>query len=113
MRISDWSSDVCSSDLAPISSKNIPKFTFKNATRLVLDTFHKFDPSFALYTERLFKENHIDSEIRNGKTGGAFCYTVAPKRTPYVLLNFNGMMRDVSTMAHELDRKSTRLNSSH
>ncbi|MDW0166632.1 MAG: M3 family oligoendopeptidase [Nitrososphaeraceae archaeon] len=86
---------------APISSKNIPKFTFKNATRLVLDTFHKFDPSFALYTERLFKENHIDSEIRNGKTGGAFCYTVTPKRTPYVLLNFDGMMRDVSTMAHE------------
>lgn len=86
---------------APISSKNIPKFTFKNATRLVLDTFHKFDPSFALYTECLFKENHIDSEIRNGKTGGAFCYTVTPKRTPYVLLNFDGMMRDVSTMAHE------------
>ncbi|MGV8107102.1 MAG: M3 family oligoendopeptidase [Nitrososphaerota archaeon] len=86
---------------APISSKNIPKFTFKNATRLVLDTFHKFDPSFGLYTERLFKENHIDSEIRNGKTGGAFCYTVTPKRTPYVLLNFDGMMRDVSTMAHE------------
>lgn len=86
---------------APISSKNIPKFTFKNATRLVLDTFYKFDPSFGLYTERLFKENHIDSEIRNGKTGGAFCYTVAPKRTPYVLLNFDGMMRDVSTMAHE------------
>lgn len=86
---------------APISSKNIPKFTFKNATRLILDTFHKFDPSFSLYTERLFKENHIDSEIRNGKTGGAFCYTVAPKRTPYVLLNFDGMMRDVSTMAHE------------
>jgi oligoendopeptidase F len=86
---------------APISSKNIPKFTFKNATRLVFDTFHKFDPSFGLYTERLFKENHIDSEIRKGKTGGAFCYTVAPKRTPYVLLNFDGMMRDVSTMAHE------------
>jgi oligoendopeptidase F len=86
---------------APISSKNIPKFTFKNATRLVLDTFHKFDPSFALYTECLFKENHIDSEIRNGKMGGAFCYTVTPKRTPYVLLNFDGMMRDVSTMAHE------------
>ena len=86
---------------APISSKNIPKFTFKNATRLVLDTFHKFDPRFGSYTERLFKENHIDSEIRKGKTGGAFCYTVAPKRTPYVLLNFDGMMRDVSTMAHE------------
>ena len=86
---------------APISSKNTPKFTFKNATKLVLDTFSRFDPRFGTYTERLFKESHIDSEIRNGKTGGAFCYTVSPGRTPYVLLNFNGMMRDVSTMAHE------------
>ena len=86
---------------APISNSNILKFTFKNATKLVLDTFYKFDPRFGTYTERLFKENHIDSEIRNGKTGGAFCYTVSPQRTPYVLLNFDGMMRDVSTMAHE------------
>ena len=86
---------------APISSKNAPKITFKNAAKLVLDTFHRFDPRFGIYTERLFKENHIDSEIRNGKTGGAFCYTVSPQRTPYVLLNFDGLMRDVSTMAHE------------
>jgi oligoendopeptidase F len=86
---------------APISSKNAPKITFKNAAKLVLDTFHRFHPRFGTYTERLFKENHIDSEIRNGKTGGAFCYTVSPQRTPYVLLNFDGLMRDVSTMAHE------------
>jgi len=86
---------------APISNSNILKFTFKNAAKLVSDTFYKFDPRFGTYTERLFKENHIDSEIRNGKTGGAFCYTVSPQRTPYVLLNFDGLMRDVSTMAHE------------
>jgi oligoendopeptidase F len=86
---------------APISSKNAPKITFKNAAKLVLDTFHRFHPRFGTYTERLFKESHIDSEIRNGKTGGAFCYTVSPQRTPYVLLNFDGLMRDVSTMAHE------------
>lgn len=86
---------------APISSKNTPKFTYKDATKLVVNTFSRFDPRFGTYTERLFKESHIDSEIRNGKTGGAFCYTVSPGRTPYVLLNFNGMMRDVSTMAHE------------
>ncbi len=86
---------------APISNSNILKFTFKNAAKLVSDTFYKFDPRFGIYTERLFKENHIDSEIRNGKTGGAFCYTVSPQKTPYVLLNFDGMMRDVSTMAHE------------
>ena len=86
---------------APISNKNAPKITFKNAAKLVLNTFHRFHPRFGTYTERLFKENHIDSEIRNGKMGGAFCYTVSPQRTPYVLLNFDGLMRDVSTMAHE------------
>jgi len=86
---------------APISSKNAPRITFKNAAKLVLNNFHRFHPRFGTYTERLFKENHIDSEIRNGKMGGAFCYTVSPQRTPYVLLNFNGLMRDVSTMAHE------------
>jgi oligoendopeptidase F len=86
---------------APISNKNAPKITFKNAAKLVLNTFNRFHPRFGTYTERLFKENHIDSEIRNGKMGGAFCYTVSPQRTPYVLLNFDGLMRDVSTMAHE------------
>ena len=35
---------------APISSKNTPKFTFKNATKLVLDTFSRFDPRFGTYT---------------------------------------------------------------
>jgi oligoendopeptidase F len=86
---------------APITKKNAIKFSFKNAAKLVLDTFYKFDPRFGTYTERLFKEGHIDSEIRKGKTSGAFCYTVSPQRTPYVLLNFDGKMRDVSTMAHE------------
>ena len=86
---------------APITKKNALRFSFKNAAKLVLDTFYKFDPRFGAYTERLFKEGHIDSEIRKGKTSGAFCYTVSPQRTPYVLLNFDGKMRDVSTMAHE------------
>lgn len=86
---------------APITKKNALKFSFKNSAKLVLDTFYKFDPRFGTYSERLFKEGHIDSEIRKGKTSGAFCYTVSPQRTPYVLLNFDGKMRDVSTMAHE------------
>jgi len=67
---------------APISSKNIPKFTFKNATKLVLDTFSRFDPRFGTYTERLFKESHIDSEIRNGKTGEPFVTLVLPEEPP-------------------------------
>ncbi|HEY8109530.1 MAG TPA: M3 family metallopeptidase, partial [Candidatus Nitrosotenuis sp.] len=51
---------------------------------------------------RVFKENHIDSEIRLGKRDGAFCSTITPKITPYVLVNYTGRARDVFTLAHEL-----------
>src|SRR5918996_2080517 len=88
---------------APLSLKNSEqkKFRYENAIDTILETFEDFDPQFREYAERIFKEQHLDSEIRKSKLGGAFCYTVSPKRTPYVLLNYNGKSRDVSTMAHE------------
>ncbi len=88
---------------APISSKasNVQKYRYGKAAELVLETFRSFDRRFFEFAQRLFVEDHVDSEIRQGKLGGAFCYTVSPKRTPYVLLNYDGKTRDVSTMAHE------------
>lgn len=88
---------------APISKKasDSKKFTYGKAVEIVLDSFGNFDPQFRRLAERVFAEQHIDSEIRKAKRGGAFCYTVTPKLTPYVLLNFDGLSRDVSTLAHE------------
>jgi oligoendopeptidase F len=88
---------------APISTKasDSKKFTYGKAIQSVLDTFGDFDLQFRRLAERVFSEHHVDSEIRKAKRGGAFCYTVTPKMTPYVLLNFDGLSRDVSTLAHE------------
>lgn len=88
---------------APISSKasDSKKFSYGKAVQSVLDTFGDFDPQFRRLAERVFAERHVDSEIRKAKRGGAFCYTVTPKITPYLLLNFDGLTRDVSTLAHE------------
>ena len=88
---------------APISTKasDSKKFTFGKAVTSVLDTFGDFHPQFRDLAGRVFAEHHVDSEIRKAKRGGAFCYTVAPKITPYVLLNFDRQTRDVSTLAHE------------
>jgi oligoendopeptidase F len=88
---------------APISNRASynKKFTYGKAVQSVLDTFDDFDPQFRRLAERVFSERHVDSEIRKAKRGGAFCYTVTPKMTPYVLLNFDGLTRDVSTLAHE------------
>ncbi len=54
------------------------------------------------FARKVFNENHIDSSIRPGKRDGAFCSTLTPKITPYVLVNFTGKSRDVFTLAHEL-----------
>ena len=68
---------------------------------MLLKTFEDFNPQFREFAERVFNEQHVDSEIRKNKQGGAFCSTIIPKKTPYVLLNFDGKYRDISTMAHE------------
>jgi oligoendopeptidase F len=78
------------------------KIPYEEAVRSVLDTFGEFDARFAGLAERVFAENHLDGELRKGKRGGAFCSTVLPRLTPWVLVNYTGRVRDVTTLAHEL-----------
>ncbi|HEX2014306.1 MAG TPA: M3 family metallopeptidase, partial [Nitrososphaera sp.] len=88
---------------APLTTKltDDKRFSFGKAVASVIDTFEDFDPRFKKMAEKVFNEAHVDSEIRKAKRGGAFCFTVSPKITPYVLLNFDRRTRDVSTLAHE------------
>ena len=81
------------------SQREIP---YSEGVGLVLDTFAAFHPNIAARAERVFTERHIDSVIRKGKKGGAFCYTVLPSQTPWLLTNYTGKVRDVATLAHEL-----------
>jgi oligoendopeptidase F len=78
------------------------KIPYGDAVRSVLDTFGAFDSRVASLAERVFAENHLDGETRKGKRGGAFCSTVLPRFTPWVLVNYTGRVRDVATLAHEL-----------
>ncbi len=86
---------------APLTASE-RKIPYDEAVRSVLDTFADFDPHFAGLAERVVAENHLDGEIRKGKRGGAFCSTVLPRLTPWVLVNYTGRVRDVATLAHEL-----------
>jgi oligoendopeptidase F len=86
---------------APIESSE-SKIEYGDAVDMVLGTFARFHPDLAAHAERVFADGHIDSEIRKGKRGGAFCATVLPRLTPWVLVNYTGKVRDVATLAHEL-----------
>ncbi len=51
---------------------------------------------------RFFDEHWIDAPVRPGKAPGAFAHPTIPSVHPYVLLNYQGKVRDVMTLAHEL-----------
>lgn len=87
---------------SPIHKKEEKTYTFDKAVRMVLQTLHDFSPILGEFAKKVFVENHVDSQIRVGKRSGAFCSTITPKITPFVLLNFKGRTNDVFTMAHEL-----------
>lgn len=78
------------------------RYTFPRAENMVMEAYQSFSPTLANLASRVIRDKHIDAAIRPGKFGGAFCYSVRPKQTPYVLVNFTGEARDVSTLAHEL-----------
>lgn len=86
---------------APLKKKE-KKVSFEEAIELVLRALEEFSPRFASAAKKIIEEKHIDVKPNKNKRGGAFCATVAPEITPYVLLNFTGNSRDISTIAHEL-----------
>jgi oligoendopeptidase F len=86
---------------APIGAVE-KSYTFSEAVDLVLDSLGRFSGEMANRARRVFTSGHIDSEIRPGKRGGAFCAGVLPEVTPWVMTNYVGKIEDVATMAHEL-----------
>jgi oligoendopeptidase F len=82
--------------------KSEKKYEYAEAVGMVLEAFDEFHPSIAAHAKRVFDEQHLDSEVRKGKMGGAFCASVQPGLTPWVLANYQGRANDVATLAHEL-----------
>ena len=86
---------------APLAESD-KRYSFQEGADLTFEAFDRFDPKFAGLAKRVFDQGHVDSEVRKGKMGGAFCSTLGPDLTPWVMLNYQGKSDDVSTMAHEL-----------
>ena len=93
--------------------KSDKKYAFDEAVNVVLDSFYQFAPRVSELARRVFAEGHIDSEVRKGKRGGAFCASTVPELTPWVLLNYQGRADDVATMAHELGHAIHAMLASH
>ncbi|MBK8422048.1 M3 family oligoendopeptidase [Candidatus Villigracilis saccharophilus] len=97
---------------APVAGSD-KKYDYGKAAEMVLESFSAFDPKLGDLARRVFDDNRLDSEVRKGKRDGAFCWSVLPDMTPYVLLNYQGNARDVATMAHELGHAIHSMLASH
>ncbi|MBL6665145.1 MAG: M3 family oligoendopeptidase [Rickettsiales bacterium] len=86
---------------APLSSEE-KLTTFTDAKNLVLEAYGEFNPKMREIGEIFFKQNWIDAKVAKGKDSGAFSHPTTPSLHPYILMNYQGKVRDIMTLAHEL-----------
>jgi oligoendopeptidase F len=70
--------------------------------KMVIDSFNEFSPAMAEIGAKFFDQNWIHAPLVEGKRGGAFAHPCVPEVHPYIMVNYSGTLRDVSTVAHEL-----------
>ncbi|MGC2856413.1 M3 family oligoendopeptidase [Novispirillum sp. DQ9] len=87
---------------APLPEDDDRRWTWDEATSLVMDAYHRFSPALGEVGKRFFDNAWIDVPARPGKASGAFAHPTVPSVHPYLMLNFMGRGRDVMTLAHEL-----------
>src|SRR5262249_38458465 len=86
----------------PLPDEELREVSWDDARTTVLDAYRGFAPEMAEIAGRFFDGKWIDAPARAGKTSGAFAHPTVPSVHPYVLLNYMGKTRDVTTLAHEL-----------
>lgn len=89
---------------APVAPEaaNAAKFTPETARPYLVKHLGAFSSELGDLVDRAFEERWIDFYPRAGKSGGAFCRNLSNQRQSRVLTNFDGTLRAVDTIAHEL-----------
>ena len=77
------------------------EYTFEEAKTLVLNALNILGQEYQDTLKKAFDEKWIDVYNNVGKRGGAYSSGFYDTN-PYILLNYEGNLNDVSTLAHEL-----------
>lgn len=87
---------------APVPGMAEMEISWEQCKTMVLDAFSGFSPDMAEIAQQFFDKQWIHAPVSSGKQGGAFAHPCVPDTHPYVMVNYTGNLRDVSTVAHEL-----------
>jgi oligoendopeptidase F len=87
---------------APLPNLPDRLIAWQECKDIVLEGLSDFSPQMAEIAALFFDRNWIHAPILEGKEGGAFAHSAIPDAHPYILVNYTGNLRDISTVAHEL-----------
>lgn len=87
---------------APVVKDVNLKFSYDEAKSLVLKALAPLGTEYASVVKKALDERWIDVYPTTGKSSGAYSSDAAYDVHPYILLNYNDLYSDVSTLAHEL-----------
>jgi oligoendopeptidase F len=76
--------------------------SWEESKEIVLSAYGDFNPEMERIAGKFFEEKWIDAAVKPGKRGGAYSAGTVTTVHPYVFMNFEGRLRDVQTLAHEL-----------
>ncbi|MDR2136699.1 MAG: oligoendopeptidase F [Synergistaceae bacterium] len=85
----------------PLSEEPLADVPYEDALEMVTEALTPLGPDYVSDLKRGFAERWIDVYENQGKKKGAYSWGSYGTR-PYVLLNYNGTLRDVFTIAHEM-----------
>lgn len=85
----------------PIIKESNKTYEFSEARKLVTNALSVLGEDYIEIINKAFDERWIDIYNNEGKRGGAYSSGFYDTN-PYVLLNYEGTLNDVSTLAHEL-----------
>ncbi|NOZ03146.1 MAG: oligoendopeptidase F [FCB group bacterium] len=86
---------------APLFPDVEKKYTYEEAQAIVTEALKPLGSEVREIIDRAFTERWIDVYENAGKRGGAYSAGVYGVH-PYILMNFNGTLNSVFTLAHEL-----------
>ena len=87
---------------APLPFSDEKHYKWEEAKTIVLAAYKSFDKRIYTEVKKFFDNEWIDAEESPKKYSGAFNMPTFQGHHPYVLLNYKGKHRDVTTLAHEI-----------
>lgn len=96
-KLGPW--DLNSSFPAKINSQ---KISFPEAMELIIYAFAKFNPDMGEFAKHMVTKRWIDSTPSENRNSGGYCTSFAKVREPRIFLTYDGSMKNIMTLAHEL-----------